>query len=59
MIKIDIAQRLKDLPPYLFVEIDRIKKKLKSQGKDLIDLGIGDPDLPTPQEIIEVLKEKI
>jgi LL-diaminopimelate aminotransferase len=49
------AERLKKLPLYLFVEIDRLKKKLISQEKDIIDLGIGDPDLATPQEIIEEL----
>ena len=49
------AQRLKELPPYLFVEIDRIKKRLIQEGKDIIDLGIGDPDLATPGEIIEEL----
>ncbi|MDP8253997.1 MAG: LL-diaminopimelate aminotransferase [Candidatus Kaelpia aquatica] len=59
MVKHEIAQRLKELPPYLFVEIDKIKKRLKSEGRDLIDLGIGDPDLPTPQEVREVLKEKL
>ena len=49
------AERLQKLPPYLFVEIDRIKKKLLTEGKDIIDLGIGDPDLATPEEIIEEL----
>lgn len=49
------AERLKMLPPYLFVEIDRTKMKLIQQGKDLIDLGIGDPDLATPEEIVEEL----
>ncbi len=49
----DKAERLKQLPPYLFVEIDRIKKRLISEGKDIIDLGIGDPDLATPPAIIE------
>ena len=56
MAKAEVSQRLRDLPPYLFVEIDRIKKRLKSEGKDLIDLGIGDPDLPTPGKIREALK---
>ena len=47
--------RLKALPPYLFQEIDRVKRELKKQGKDVIDLGVGDPDLPTPNFIIEEL----
>lgn len=52
---IEFSERLKKLPPYLFVEIDRAKRRAKAQGRDIIDLGIGDPDLPTPRHIIEVL----
>lgn len=51
------ADRLKQLPPYLFVEIDKAKRKLQAEGKDVIDLGVGDPDLPTPKHIIDVLKK--
>ncbi|NQT95350.1 MAG: LL-diaminopimelate aminotransferase [Candidatus Omnitrophica bacterium] len=51
----EIAGRLKRLPPYLFAEIDRIKKKAKEEGRDIIDLGVGDPDTPTPMHIIEQL----
>ena len=50
------AERLKQLPPYLFVEIDKAKRKLQAAGKDVIDLGVGDPDLPTPTHIIDRLK---
>ncbi|OGX41469.1 MAG: LL-diaminopimelate aminotransferase [Omnitrophica WOR_2 bacterium RIFCSPHIGHO2_02_FULL_68_15] len=50
------ADRLKRLPPYLFVEIDRAKRALLADGKDVIDLGVGDPDLPTPLHIIARLK---
>ena len=50
------ANRLKELPPYLFVEIDKAKKRLQAAGKDVIDLGVGDPDLPTPPHILERLK---
>ncbi|MBI2104190.1 MAG: LL-diaminopimelate aminotransferase [Candidatus Omnitrophica bacterium] len=46
------AERLKQLPPYLFVELDRAKRKLQEAGKDVIDLGVGDPDLPTPAPIV-------
>ncbi|MBI4397813.1 MAG: LL-diaminopimelate aminotransferase [Candidatus Omnitrophica bacterium] len=49
------AERLKKLPPYLFAEIDRLKREARAQGKDIIDLGVGDPDLPTPAFIIEEL----
>ncbi len=52
----DKAQRLKQLPPYLFIEIDKAKRKLQSAGKDVVDLGVGDPDLPTPPHILERLK---
>lgn len=50
------AERLDRLPPYLFVEIDRVKNELARDGKDVIDLGIGDPDLPTFPEIVEALR---
>ena len=55
----DKAQRLKQLPPYLFVEIDRAKRALQAEGKDVIDLGVGDPDLPTPPHIRERLKATV
>jgi LL-diaminopimelate aminotransferase len=51
------AERLKKLPPYLFKEIDRKKAEVRARGVDIIDLGIGDPDLPTPAHIIEALQE--
>ena len=51
------ADRLKRLPPYLFKEIDRKKAEVKAKGVDIIDLGVGDPDLPTPRHIIEALNK--
>ena len=53
----EAAQRLKQLPPYLFAEVDRKKRELIAKGKDVIDLGVGDPDIPTPQFIIDALKQ--
>ncbi len=53
--KIEAAKNLEKLPPYLFVEIDKAKRQARVEGKDLIDLGIGDPDTPTPKNIIEAL----
>ncbi len=53
------AERLKKLPPYLFKEIDRKKSEVRARGVDIIDLGIGDPDLPTPPHIIEALKKAV
>jgi len=52
---VEISERLKKLPPYLFVEIDKAKKRAIQEGKDIIDLGVGDPDQPTPRFIIEAL----
>ncbi|MGH7933228.1 MAG: LL-diaminopimelate aminotransferase [Candidatus Binataceae bacterium] len=54
--QIQPAARLKLLPPYLFAELDRLKKEVQQTGIDVISLGIGDPDLPTPQHIVEALK---
>lgn len=51
-----LARRLKQLPPYLFAEIDKIKSELVAKGADVIDLGVGDPDLPTPSHIVEALR---
>ncbi|MCM8796445.1 MAG: LL-diaminopimelate aminotransferase, partial [Candidatus Omnitrophica bacterium] len=50
-----LSEKIKSLPPYLFLEIDKEKRKARSQGRDIIDLGIGDPDQPTPSHIIEAL----
>ncbi|MEA1926759.1 MAG: pyridoxal phosphate-dependent aminotransferase [Candidatus Auribacterota bacterium] len=55
--KFMVSERLNKLPPYLFAEIDRVKNELRAQGKELIDLGVGDPDQPTPPHIIEALAE--
>jgi LL-diaminopimelate aminotransferase len=52
-----LAQRIKELPPYLFADIDKKKAALRAQGKDLIDLGIGDPDLPTFPHIVEAMQK--
>jgi len=51
------AERLKKLPPYLFKEIDRKKAEVMATGVDIIDLGVGDPDIPTPDHIIEAMKK--
>jgi len=50
-----LASRIEKLPPYLFVEVSRKINKMRAQGIDVISLGIGDPDLPTPPHIIERL----
>jgi len=55
----DFSKRLKKLPPYLFVEIDRKKKELIEKGVDVINMGVGDPDLPTPEHIIKAGQEAL
>jgi LL-diaminopimelate aminotransferase len=47
------AKRISSLPPYLFAEIDKRKKEARKKGIDIIDLSIGDPDLPTPPHVVE------
>jgi len=57
-INIKYANRINRLPPYIFVEIEQLKNKKKRQGVDLISLGIGDPDLTTPDLILnEMIKQ--
>lgn len=53
--RIEKSERVKKLPPYLFKEIDRKKEEVRARGVDIIDLGVGDPDIPTPQHIIDAL----
>jgi len=55
--KIEMAKRIEQIPPYLFAEIDKKKEAMRKKGMDIVDLGIGDPDLPTPAPIIERLKK--
>ena len=56
---VEKAQRLRQLPPYLFVEIDRKKREALAAGRDVINLGVGDPDSPTPQFIIDRMRTAI
>lgn len=58
-ISIEPAKRVKDLPPYLFATIDKMKEKALSKGVDLIDLSIGDPDTPTPKHIVEAMRKAV
>jgi len=51
------AQRIEHLPPYLFARIDEMKAKKRAEGVDVIDLGVGDPDLATPPHIVDALIE--
>ncbi len=47
------SERISDLPPYLFAEIDKKKAECIAKGVDVIDLGVGDPDIATPDHIVE------
>ena len=58
MAKFEQSDRLKAIPPYLFVRLEKLSAEKKAQGWDMIDFGIGDPDLTTPKEIVdEMCKE--
>ena len=49
----ELSKKLQSLPPYLFLEIDKAKRKARAEGRDIIDLGVGDPDQPTPPHIVK------
>lgn len=56
---ITIAERLQKLPPYLFVDLRQRMQAAKARGVDVITLGIGDPDFPTPDPVVEALVQAI
>jgi alanine-synthesizing transaminase len=51
--------RIRRLPPYVFEQVNRVKAVARNQGVDIIDLGMGNPDLPAPPHVVEKLKETI
>lgn len=51
--------RIRRLPPYVFETVNRAKAKARNAGADIIDLGMGNPDLPTPPHVIEKMKETL
>lgn len=51
--------RIKQLPPYVFEEVNKLKASLRASGRDIIDLGMGNPDMPTPPHIVEKLIETV
>jgi LL-diaminopimelate aminotransferase len=57
MIENIFSERIKELPPYLFADLDRKKSELRAKGVDIIDLTVGDPDQPTPKFIIKEMKK--
>jgi LL-diaminopimelate aminotransferase len=52
-----VARRIESLPPYLFAELDRKIEERRAAGVDVISLGVGDPDRPTPRHVVEALQE--
>src|SRR5512137_2043241 len=52
-------RRITRLPPYIFSIIDTLKMQARREGEDIIDLGMGNPDLPTPQPVIDKLIEAV
>ena len=55
----DEFDRIRRLPPYVFEEVNRLKANLRAKGKDIIDFGMGNPDMPTPSHIREKLQETV
>ncbi len=55
----DEFYKIKRLPPYVFEEVNRLKGRARSEGADIIDLGMGNPDLATPQHIVDKLVETV
>jgi alanine-synthesizing transaminase len=56
---IEDFHRIKRLPPYVFAEVNRLKAGARARGADIIDLGMGNPDMPTPQHIVDKMVETI
>ena len=55
----DEFYRIRRLPPYVFEEVNKAKAKARNAGADIVDLGMGNPDLPAPQHVIDKLKETL
>ena len=55
----ELSQRLSKIPPYLFAEIDEMKRRKEKEGVKIIDFGVGDPDIPTPKHIVEAMKRAV
>jgi LL-diaminopimelate aminotransferase len=56
---VEYSERIRNLPPYLFAQIDKKKREKLSQGIDIIDLGVGDPDIPTPEPIVKAMQKAV
>jgi len=51
--------RIKRLPPYVFAEVNQMKAEARANGDDIIDFGMGNPDTPTPEHIVEKMVESV
>ncbi len=51
--------KIRRLPPYVFAEVNEMKSRARAAGADIIDFGMGNPDLPTPQHVIDKMKEAV
>ncbi len=58
-VSFELASRIEHLPPYLFASLDRMKQDAIKKGTDLIDLSIGDPDIPTPSNVVNAMKKAV
>ena len=58
-INLEYSEKLMNLPPYIFAEIAAMKRKQRQNNVDLISMDVGDPDIPTPQLIVDALKEEV
>jgi len=55
----DPSQRLEAMPPYMFAELERKVADKRASGIDVISLGIGDPDMPTPAHVVEAMQAAV
>ena len=51
--------RIKRLPPYVFEQVNKLKAEARARGDDIIDFGMGNPDMPTPEHIVAKLVETV
>jgi LL-diaminopimelate aminotransferase len=56
---VKVARRIESLPPYLFAQLDRKLAAKRSEGVDVISLGVGDPDLPTPEHVVRAMQAAV
>jgi LL-diaminopimelate aminotransferase len=56
---VKVARRIESLPPYLFAQLDRKLAAKRAEGVDVISLGVGDPDLPTPKHVVRAMQEAV